>query len=108
MLAPASPTADIVAGEAGGGQVPRQPGQVRKEAAVTSPDLGRSSGLPLSRHGFENERFGGGISRPRPQISAFDLRRADRAGGDGAHPVERNRDGADRPRLYSDRRARRR
>src|SRR5882757_6214108 len=46
MLALASPTADIVPGEAGDGQVPRQPGQVRKEAAVTSPDLGRSSGLP--------------------------------------------------------------
>jgi DNA polymerase III subunit gamma/tau len=45
MLALAAPTADIVTGEAGGGQVPRQSGQVRKEAAVTSPDLGRSSGL---------------------------------------------------------------
>ena len=45
-LALALPTADIVPGEAGGGQVPRQPGQVRKEAAVTSSDLGRPSGLP--------------------------------------------------------------
>src|SRR5262252_3617353 len=46
MLALAPPTADIVTGEGGGGQVPRQPGQVRKEAAVTSSDLGRPSGLP--------------------------------------------------------------
>src|ERR1700739_2917836 len=45
-LAAVRPTADIVRGEVGGGQVPRQPGQVRKEAAVTSPDLGRPSGLP--------------------------------------------------------------
>jgi len=33
MLALALPTADIVPGEAGDGQVPRQPGQVRKEAS---------------------------------------------------------------------------
>src|SRR5690348_7926214 len=46
MLARALPTTDIVRREAGGGQVPRQPGQVRKEAAVTSSDLGRPSGLP--------------------------------------------------------------
>src|SRR5881275_1998839 len=37
---------DIVQWEVGGGQAPRQPGQVRKEAAVTSSGLGRSSGLP--------------------------------------------------------------
>ena len=37
---------DIVWWEVGGGQVPRQPGQVRKEAAVTSFGLGRLLGLP--------------------------------------------------------------
>src|SRR5437899_13054257 len=51
MLAPPPSTADIVRGEIGGGQVPRQPGQVRKEAAVTSSDLGRPFGLPLPDHG---------------------------------------------------------
>src|SRR5947199_4714702 len=39
---------DIVRWEVGGGQAPRQPGQVRKEAAATSSGLGRSSGLPLA------------------------------------------------------------
>src|SRR5438132_1565284 len=38
-----------------------------------------------------NERFGDRVSRPRPQISAFDLRRADRAGADGAHALGRYR-----------------
>src|ERR1700730_13008763 len=42
---------DIVRWEVGGGQAPRQPGQVRKEAAVTSSGLGRPSGLP-PRHGL--------------------------------------------------------
>src|SRR5919109_3274885 len=51
MLAPAPATADIVTGEVGGGQFPRQPGQVRKEAAVTSSDLGRPSGLPCLNSG---------------------------------------------------------
>src|SRR6266436_5050266 len=74
MLAPASPTADIVPWEAGGGQAPRQPGQVRKEAAVTSVGLGRSSGLP-PLNGFADERFGDRVSRSRPQIPPFDLRR---------------------------------
>src|SRR5689334_22306525 len=103
MLALAVPTADIVTGEAGGGQVPRQPGQVRKEAAATSPDLGRPSGLPCLDTVFDNERLGDGLSRPRPQISAFDLRRADWAGGDGAYLVERDCDRSGRPRLHPDR-----
>ena len=51
MLAPASATADIVAWEPGGGQASRQPGQVRKEAAVTSYGLGRRSGLPPAIRG---------------------------------------------------------
>src|SRR5712671_2281773 len=42
-LAPALWRPDIVRWEVGGGQVPRQPGQVRKEAAVTSSGLGRRS-----------------------------------------------------------------
>jgi DNA polymerase-3 subunit gamma/tau len=46
LLAPSPVKADIVGWEVGGGQVPRQPGQVRKEAAVTSFGLGRSSSLP--------------------------------------------------------------
>ena len=37
---------DILRWEVGGGQAPRQPGQVRKEAAVTSSGLGRLFGLP--------------------------------------------------------------
>src|SRR6267154_3143256 len=42
-LAPALWRPDIVRWEVGGGQAPRQPGQVRKEAAVTSFGLGRRS-----------------------------------------------------------------
>src|SRR6185437_14359628 len=42
---------DIVAWEAGGGQAPRQPGQVRKEAAVTSSGLGRRSVSHRGSHG---------------------------------------------------------
>src|SRR5207248_11499125 len=45
VAAPAS-APDIVRWEVGGGQAPRQPGQVRKEAAVTSFGLGRLFGLP--------------------------------------------------------------
>src|SRR5207302_10840914 len=45
VAAPAS-APDIVRWEVGGGQAPRQPGQVRKEAAVTSSGLGRLFGLP--------------------------------------------------------------
>ncbi len=56
--------------------------------------------------GFEHERSGERLSRSRPQIPAAELRRADRAGGDGAHPVECDRDGAGRPCLYPDRRTR--
>jgi hypothetical protein len=40
---------DIVPREVGGGRVSRQPGQVRKEAAVTSSDPGRLSSLPPRR-----------------------------------------------------------
>src|SRR3954451_22540805 len=46
-LAAGPSAADIVRWEIGGGQAPRQPGQVRKEAAVMSSGLGRSSGLLL-------------------------------------------------------------
>src|SRR6266571_8389472 len=42
------PAPDIVRWEVGGGQAPRQPGQVRKEAAATSSGLGRLFGLPLT------------------------------------------------------------
>src|SRR6516225_11790510 len=41
---PAMP--DIYCWEVGGGRAPRQPGQVRKEAAATSFRSGRSFGLP--------------------------------------------------------------
>ena len=46
-LAVGAVAAVIVTWEIDGGQAPRQPGQVRKEAAVTSSGLGRSLGLPL-------------------------------------------------------------
>src|SRR5689334_24700779 len=45
-LVPTRRKHDIQTREVGGGRAPRQPGQVRKEAAATSFCSGRSSGLP--------------------------------------------------------------
>src|SRR5205085_12582419 len=66
---------DIVRWEVGGGQAPRQPGQVRKEAAVTSSGLGRCSvsHLILSRRNGCNDGSRDRLSRPRPQIPAANL-----------------------------------
>src|SRR5581483_1944860 len=46
------------------------------------------------------------LPRPRPQVPAAELCRGDRAGSAGAHPVECDRDRADRPRLHPHRGAR--
>ena len=45
-LAPAPTMLRYLGREVGGGRAPRQPGQVRKEAAATSSRSGRSFGLP--------------------------------------------------------------
>ena len=112
--------------EVGGGQAPRQPGQVRKEAAVTSARPGSLFGLPplpaRPRPGgqprrpdlrptsvtpsSDDERPRDPLSRPRPQVPAAELCRGDRPGGDGPHPVERDCHRADRAGLHAHRRAR--
>src|SRR5271154_6325496 len=94
--------------EVGGGRATRQPGQVRKEAALTSavrvarqPPTLRSGTGPIS---FATSQAGGGVLKnnerrrkrkgrflPRAgaQIPALDLRRPDRPGRHGAHGVQR-------------------
>ena len=58
-LVPAAEKHDMQDREVGGGRAPRQPGQVRKEAAAVSFRPGRSSGLPpFDRHAPGGRRGG--------------------------------------------------
>ncbi len=116
--------------EVGGGQSPRQPGQVRKEAAVTSARPGSPSGLPpaagpagdpaVRRHrpmldscptsvtpsGQTMSDPGHPLSRSRPQVPAAKFCRDHRAGCDGPHPVECDCLRADRAGVHAHRGAR--
>ncbi len=96
----------IVAWEAGGGQAPRQPGQVRKEAAVTSPAWVGVQPPTLRLPRRRDERVGRRLSGARAQIPAEHLRRVDRPGSDGAHPGQCDIHRPHRPRLHPHRRAR--
>ena len=117
--------------EVGGGRATRQPGQVRKEAALTSAvRVARQPPTPYFRIArilkpapFATPQAGGGVLKnnerrrkrktrflPRAgaQIPALDLRRPDRPGRHGAHGVERLRGRPHPAGLDPHRRARRR
>ena len=129
---PRSP--DIGPREVGGGRATRQPGQVRKEAALTSTDRvarqpptifreansarmrGRQSDGTMSETAKPTDQAldlgdaAGGRRLPRAgaQIPAGQLRRPDRPGRHGAHDLERVRERAHPAGLDPHRRARRR
>ena len=103
--------------EVGGGRATRQPGQVRKEAALTSFGTGRRPASHFHRLGSSREARArdrpatGTRSRlpgARAEIPAGELRRPDRPGADGPHADQRFRARPHRAGLDADRRARRR
>ena len=103
-------TTDIRARKAGDGRGPRQTGQVRKEAAVTSFAPGRRPAfrLPAPAGSMEPPLRARRLPGPRPRLPAHPALGADRPGSARPHAEERVRVRPHRPCLPAVRHPRRR